>query len=406
MAPIFAAMVGALGATLCRGATYSTMVVLNSFEANHIGHSSTLGLAKVTLDTTSGQLMVESEFLKRGNITASHIHTGAVGSSGGVLVALNAAVKGSFSITSAAASSMLNGTTYLNVHTALFPAGELRGQVLFAHSGIAVLLGQQQSSSVASSASGIGSVQIDDTAGTVTVSALSFTGLQNATAIHIHGPAAAGANANVKCPIASGAAGTISTSYSSFQCPGTWNSSELEGLRSGKYYFNVHTSQNPSGAIRGQIFFPSRLTSAPCFADLSPSMNTMSSGTGSYYAFRTSGTDSVNGGTILTFLSVKGLSSAQIDSRLFASASPAYQIQMPSTFGSTAFFPVTVTGPQVADIMAGRTYINVNTTMNSPELSGPLMTMEMTSTRASLAVFGSQPARGLVALLAALVSAV
>jgi hypothetical protein len=77
-----------------------------------------------------------------------------------------------------------------------------------------------------------------------------FTGLTGpAQAAHIHGPAEPGETAGVLFPLTidNAASGDIS---------GTWNDitdDEVEQLRDGLFYVNVHTDQNPAGEIRGQL---------------------------------------------------------------------------------------------------------------------------------------------------------
>lgn len=75
---------------------------------------------------------------------------------------------------------------------------------------------------------------------------VTYSGLSGpATAGHIHGPAAAGANAGVLVPFASPAS-PISGSV-------TLTDAQIADLEAGKMYVNVHTAANPGGEIRGQL---------------------------------------------------------------------------------------------------------------------------------------------------------
>lgn len=75
------------------------------------------------------------------NITGMHIHAGACGVNSGILVPLPTTgwttnANGSISMTvsgtfpAASEAALLSDSTYLNIHTAAYPAGEVRGQVI------------------------------------------------------------------------------------------------------------------------------------------------------------------------------------------------------------------------------------------------------------------------------------
>jgi hypothetical protein len=107
--------------------------------------SSASGAAGFTLDGNVVHFSVEVEGL--GDIIACHIHVGAVGVSGPVRVPLckgsppvgvvnGVLVQGSFTAADVVAISfddllnaMRSGNAYVNVHTKVYPAGEIRGQV-------------------------------------------------------------------------------------------------------------------------------------------------------------------------------------------------------------------------------------------------------------------------------------
>jgi hypothetical protein len=66
-------------------------------------------------------------------------------------------------------------------------------------------------------------------------------------AAHFHGPAAEGANAKPQLPI------KTSSIASPIEGKATLTAEQAKDLADGKWYFNLHTSANPGGEIRGQI---------------------------------------------------------------------------------------------------------------------------------------------------------
>jgi len=77
---------------------------------------------------------------------------------------------------------------------------------------------------------------------------ITYAGLSGpATAAHFHGPAPVGQNAKVQVPIPK------SDLASPIKGSATLSEQQATDLMGGQWYFNVHTAQNPSGEIRGQI---------------------------------------------------------------------------------------------------------------------------------------------------------
>jgi hypothetical protein len=68
-----------------------------------------------------------------GRATAAHIHSGARGKSGPVIVSLCApcrsGARGRATVDASVLSALESGRTYVNVHTRKNPAGEIRGQL-------------------------------------------------------------------------------------------------------------------------------------------------------------------------------------------------------------------------------------------------------------------------------------
>ncbi len=102
----------------------------------------------------------------------------------------------------------------------------------------------------ASMAFGNGTVLLDDVAGTITVNE-TWGGLTStAIASHIHGPALPGFNAPVLFSLAGvppATAGGIAQQVFAI------TPAQITQLKSGSFYFNVHSMNFPGGEIRGQI---------------------------------------------------------------------------------------------------------------------------------------------------------
>ena len=75
-----------------------------------------------------------------------------------------------------------------------------------------------------------------------------FSGLTGpVVAAHFHGPAAEGANAKPQIPV------KVSPLTSPIDGVATVTADQAKDLLEGKWYFNLHTSANPGGEIRGQV---------------------------------------------------------------------------------------------------------------------------------------------------------
>jgi hypothetical protein len=75
-----------------------------------------------------------------------------------------------------------------------------------------------------------------------------FSGLTGpVVAAHFHGPAAEGVNAKPQIPV------KTSPITSPIDGKATVTPEQAKDLTDGKWYFNLHTSANPGGEIRGQV---------------------------------------------------------------------------------------------------------------------------------------------------------
>jgi len=188
------------------------------------------------------------------NAIAAHIHTGAVGSPGPVVLALcgpcSSPLSGTGTLTQAALDAIQAGTAYVNVHTPTNPGGEIRGQ-LATSATVATRLSSRQEVPKPK-----GNVKRATGSFTATVAKLGaggtvawrlrfsrLTGRAIAAHIHIGRVGRAGPVAVALCgPCRNGQRGTADLT------PAT-----LASLQAGRGYVNVHTPKNPGGEIRGQI---------------------------------------------------------------------------------------------------------------------------------------------------------
>lgn len=67
------------------------------------------------------------------------------------------------------------------------------------------------------------------------------------TMAHFHGPAPVGQNAKPQIPVDKGALA------SPMKGQATLTDQQITDLMAGQWYFNIHTAENPSGEIRGQV---------------------------------------------------------------------------------------------------------------------------------------------------------
>ena len=205
-----------------------------------------------------------------GTVNAAHIHTGAAGTNGGVilpltagpspmvgtLTAANFSASGSITTFAQAVAAIRAGTTYFNLHTAANPGGEVRGQIVAAGDAyFADLNGAQENPPVATAATGKGTVVISADGSTITY-LVTYSGLSGTVnAAHIH-TGAVGANGGVILPLTASASPMVGTlTAANFSASGsvTTFAQAVAAIRAGTTYFNLHTAANPGGEIRGQI---------------------------------------------------------------------------------------------------------------------------------------------------------
>jgi CHRD domain len=205
-----------------------------------------------------------------GAAAAAHIHTGALGVAGGVilplvvsaspmvgtLTAANFTPSGAITTFAQAVAAIKAGNTYFNIHTAAHPGGEIRGQIVAkGNAQFASLAGFQEVPPVATSAKGNGWVLVSTDGATLTYY-VAYSGLSGAAAAaHIH-IGAVGVAGGVILPLAVSASPMVGTLTAANFTPSgaiTTFAQAVAAIQAGNTYFNIHTAAHPGGEIRGQI---------------------------------------------------------------------------------------------------------------------------------------------------------
>jgi Cu/Zn superoxide dismutase len=252
-----ALIVGAAGSAFAMAPFAAT---INSAQETPPNGSTATGLGRVIVDTSTHTLFYYFEFSGlSAPETAAHIH-GYVppGTPGGVVnpLPLGSPKIGSWAYPIAHEQEILDGLTYVNIHSTAFPGGEIRGQIVVDPNTnmVAVLQPGQETPPTASSGQGIGFFVINPTAFTL-ASDIHFGNLTSAeTAAHIHGYVPPGTPGGVVHPLPLGN-----------PIADVWNypPADTPNILGGLAYANIHTTMFGGGEIRGQILQVSPVTDAP-----------------------------------------------------------------------------------------------------------------------------------------------
>ncbi|MBL7815247.1 MAG: CHRD domain-containing protein [Saprospiraceae bacterium] len=187
--------------------------------------------------------------------TAAHFHIGAAGVNGGVVVGFTPvsglkAYSARVAIKPDTLAKILRGDIYMNIHTSANPGGEIRGQTntVVREGLVSNLCGKQEVPALGVTGVGAGLLSIDrnKTLGHAEVQAIGLTGNATAGHIHIGAKGVSGGvvvNLSITGASANGASGIFNIPRTTF----------ADSLTNGLMYYNVHTSANTGGEIRGQI---------------------------------------------------------------------------------------------------------------------------------------------------------
>ncbi|HVF17554.1 MAG TPA: CHRD domain-containing protein [Steroidobacteraceae bacterium] len=232
-------------------------ITLSPTETYPLPTSTANGTGELTFNLVNGAV---AGGVTTSGITATlaHIHRGYAGTAGPVIVNFVKSASdpnrwepqaGSL-LTADQINDLLAGRLYVNVHSAAYAQGEIRGQIQ--PDNIDVVVSQMNGASVSppvtSPATGVAATTVDALAGSATIHVNSL-GVDDATDAHVH-KAAAGAN---------NAASLIALTKDA-AAPGHWvaemqtiTPTDRTDFLANGWYVDVHTPANTAGAIRGQI---------------------------------------------------------------------------------------------------------------------------------------------------------
>ncbi|RYM32804.1 CHRD domain-containing protein [Brumimicrobium glaciale] len=219
--------------------------------------ASGLGVFNLSLDKKKLMYWITADGLS-GTIGGAHLHVGAAGSNGAVVVDLSPSIMGN-SIIGVADVSAIPGFVanleaddiYVNIHTAANPNGEIRAQLNYdnqvAFDG--ALSGMQEVPAVTTNATGVAQFSLNSDFTSIDYS-VQVEGLSGAImGAHLHNEAA-GANGPVVVDLSGDVTGNrISGTISG----AALTQSLIIELLESNIYLNVHTAANPNGEIRAQI---------------------------------------------------------------------------------------------------------------------------------------------------------
>jgi len=311
-----------------------------------------------------------------GPATAAHIHgpadtahpagvelslapfaTGPLGTSG--------SFSGAVVISDTLKAQILAGLTYVNVHTANNPAGEIRGQIAPVLMQ-ASLRGEHETSSIDTTGHALGEFFL---IGTQLTFNITYRDLSSAAiGAHIHGPASMASNAPVLIslePFNSGSFGTGGTLAGTVDLTPEQLGYVIDGLT----YVNIHTAPHSGGEIRGQILPQTVGIPASAWltglAERPDPVSTSGSGAGLF---------SLEGNTLRFSIVYSNLSAVASAAHIHGPATtdqPAgVQISLQpfngGAFGTSGTFAgsVSLTDAQRDMVLAGQTYVNIHTPNN------------------------------------------
>ncbi len=212
-----------------------------------------------------------------------------------------------------------------------------------------------------STATGFGRVTLNDTETQITASVY-YSGLTSpgTTVGHIHGPATVGANGPVMFNLAPTAG---QTSGSVVNATFSVTPTQVADLKAGLLYFNIHTTTNPGGEIRGQITVDSPYISYLNGRQENPAVTTAATGSGAV-SINAAGTQAI---VTVNWANLSGNATVgHIHSGRSGVNGPVVCNLSPPTVasGSVVDFLCTFSPAQITALKTAQFYFNIHTAAN------------------------------------------
>lgn len=254
---------------------------MSLFGSNEVPSVLSSGFGALVLEVHDGQLTVSGAFSNldgdfNANIAGgAHLHVGQAGENGGIELGLNADVDedlrggifraedNTFELTEALRDLLAERALYANIHTTLYPSGELRGQLLGQPRAAfrAHLSGSNENPVVTSMAGGAVIVELVDDS-TLTVSG-TFSGLESPLNVDIAGGAhihlgMPGSNGGIELVLNITPEGDRDGRFLPAENTFTITEEQRMALMRRAWYVNVHSMEQPGGEVRGQLMLESQ----------------------------------------------------------------------------------------------------------------------------------------------------
>jgi CHRD domain/Bacterial Ig domain len=232
-------------------------ITLSPGETFPLPTSTASGTGELTFDLINGSV-TGGVNITGITATLAHIHRGYAGTAGPVIVNFVRSPtdptrwepQAGGMLTADQITELMTGKLYVNVHSAAYPQGEIRGQIQPDNIDVvtSVMNGSAVVPAVTTAASGIAAATLDSLAGNATVH-VNATGVDDATEAHVHKAAAGANNATAFISLSKDAANL--GHWSTEAQPIT--ASDRTDFNANGWYVDIHTPANTAGAIRGQL---------------------------------------------------------------------------------------------------------------------------------------------------------